>query len=356
MPKVQMHDVTAFMRLQPLHRNLIFFILSIIASAPIGYLVYIAVNSFRDLQQITLRTAIVTQTTIAVLFIFICILAPNVALYRLHKSRIRKSSSSPSFGSLFKLRNPFDPQYRRSAKKIARLLAAAYSYETGDVVDWSEIPELDAADEEYVRIVVEECMVVHKSNFDGNVYFIERSAWLLVFAYLALLNGIMLAGNFSLTEIKQTGIATDGAIGKTLSEWMSNYVLLIIGFLQIVTRGAWFKAFSGLCAGAASTMTIGHRNSLVALYVVCAREQIYGLRRDGCYSPFRMNGDDWTAPPVISAVVAAAKKSRLFSVYAEEDQWFVKWYDEASDGDVEDPKGISERLHIRYIGKCVSDS
>lgn len=354
MPKVEVDDVTAFMRLQPLHRNLIFFNLSILLLLPIAYLIRVTVYSFRDLQNITLRTAIVTQSTIAVLFVFICIMTPTVALYNLHRARIRKSSSSPSFLSLFRLRNPFDARYRASAKKIARVLAGSLRHETGDAVSWSGIEQLDTNDEEYIRIVVEEGIIVHKSNETGEVYFIERCAWLLIFAYLALLNGILIAGTFSLTEIKQTGVSTDGAIGKTLSEWMSNYVLLIIGFLQIVTRGAWFKAFSGLCAGAASTMTIGHRNSLVALYVVLADEQVEGLRAEGSYARFKMCHSDWTAPPVSTAVIAAVRKGRLFIVRQDEDQWSVKWLEESD----EESKMKLEAapLDVRYVGKSFSDS
>lgn len=326
MPRVHRSDVAAFMKLQPLHRDLVYFVLSVLGLAPISWLTYLVVNSLLRINRPEERRAVFTQFSVAVVFTLVSVLTPIISLRRLQRARIQKVSSTPSLLSLFKLRNPYNHKYKISASRILSLLNQAYTYKSGERVAWEDVATLTDDDKEYIRVVVEDCMVVKKNDDDGSIYFAERSPWLLVFSHLVLLSGVLVAGSFSSREIIDENLTSDGEIGKVLSEWMSNYVLLIVGFLQVVSRGAWFRGFSGICAGASTTMTIGQRNAIVALYIATAHEEIQGLRRHACYAQVKMDGYKWLAPPVSTAVIAAARTEQHngFSVYSD-DGWRVDW-------------------------------
>lgn len=281
-----------------------------------------------DLNSADHQVAFYTQLSIAGLLIIVSVVTPVQSLRRLHRHRISDIYNKRSFWSLFKVRNPFRKKYRASIIRMYNMLKKSYSYATDEKVSWDEIQYLSDEDKELVKVLVEETLIIKKKD-DGTIYIMEYCSYLLVFVHLLLLMTILLAGLFTSQEIGELNLKkglTDAAIGKVLSEWMSNYVLLIIGFIQIVSKGTWVNAFAGICTGASSTMTMGQMNSVVACYIVGAQDPIEGLRRELCYAPIRMDGSSWTAPPANTAVIAAAAPLRLFSVEKNvNDQWIVNW-------------------------------
>lgn len=325
------YDFKSYMDLQPFKRNIFYFGLSILALAPLSYLSFRLTLAVMSLNEDKEKQAFFTQLIVTVLFILLCIVSPIFSLRRLYRNHVYPTNRRKSFWSMFTLRNPFRQSYCNASQEIGFIVDNALRHKIGETVSWDLVPHLSKDSQEYVRLLVEEAIVVKRRDNDGTTYVAECSAWLLVFSHLALIIAVLLAANFTAEEVSnQVGegmdaLINDAELGKVLSEWMSNYVLLLIGFLQIVTRGAWFQGFAGICEGTSSTMTYSQRNAIVALYIASAESEIEGLRAQSCYSTKRMTGTKWLAPPTSSLVLASLGPPFSICRHDYETEWQVDW-------------------------------
>lgn len=326
----QLNDAPAFMQLKSNVRNIFLAILSVIALGFNMFFLYRNVHSLMNLNSGKEKRAFYTQLSISILLGTISLLTPVVSIRRLNSHRIHQQDKDPSIWSLFKLRNPFATKHQNVAKHITEMIYNANKYIDGEEVSWNDVEILKENEKVYVKLLVEESISVNqRDGEDGSIYFEEICPWLILFAHLVLFGAIQISIRLTFQEIKSLPTFSDINIGKSLSEWLTNYVLVAVALLQLVTRGGWLKSFSGICVGASSTMNIYQRNALVALYIASTEKRIEGLRREFCYNKdfyAEMDGYKWVAPPVSTAVIAATRGNHFFKIEKQtEGKCIVKW-------------------------------
>lgn len=300
------------MSLRPDRRNALYAILATAVLLLNGYIAYITTHS---VVIILSRPTKPIFTIVGLLSLWACVsvYTPVIALRRMHRQRIHIAGRRSSFLALFRLRAPFgraSAEAGRAGRAVARAIEAADGYARGEVLAWADVAVLDEGARHWVRALVEETVNVKRTGGDDEdapTALVETSAWVLMLAHGLLCTTIMLALRFAAIEVAAGAArATDVEMGKVVTEWLSNYTLLLVGVLQLVTAGDWSCAFTGRCHGPTAAITPRQTRAVVTLYVAMADAPVQGLRREGApYARAQMCGAVWKAPRANTALLAA---------------------------------------------------
>lgn len=282
-----------------------------------------------------------TLVTVAIVLWLIVVIFPAIALCKLHKQRIHTSERRLWLLSLLTLHRPAGK--RSNCNHLSSVLEWATRFANGDTVQWTSVKRLQPQHIKYVRQVVEDGLQVTQ-NGDESITVVETSAWLLILSYLTLYAMLLLAADWSGLEVLLKDWSEDKTIptqvGKTLFEWISNFVMLIYALTQLVTNGEFTQAFHGIRTGFLSSITQQQRRDLVALYIATTKHPISGLMQDRCYAPHPMNGTRWRAPAVNTALLASLGKR--FFTYKRDGEYRLKW----------DLNSQMESFEVRTVGYC----
>jgi len=273
--------------MQPNRRNVLFvvFILIILPN-----FIWSTQNTIRSIQELfaTSVNATLTYSTALVAWTYVSLVSPILSVHRLHRSRIAERYTR--WWRLFWLHSPVRPRFDAALREVAARIDSALRHAEGERVLWDDVGEFSEVHVQVVKEFVEEHIGITPTGA-----LLEMSPWVILFSALVIATGIMWAGRFATLEVLTEGFTEDHQVGKVLAEWLTNYILLFAGFIQITSRGSWFGAVHGICEGPLSTMGEAEREALIALYIVLADGEVTGLRRQGCYGPTRQDGREWTA-------------------------------------------------------------
>ncbi|KAI0560143.1 hypothetical protein FGB62_124g024 [Gracilaria domingensis] len=182
------------------------------------------------------NNALEHETWVTALFIWIltCFGVPIASLLKMHESRIRRTHHAPSIFSLFKLHISPRWWHCSSSSHVIGIIEGAQCHEEGTVIPWSAVEHLTNDDRLYVKRLVEDFVHVQHTD-DGVVKFVEKSAWLPVFSGLFLCALFFLSALWAFAEVLNEAKTSNDqmlptfALGKALTEWVSNFVLWIFG-------------------------------------------------------------------------------------------------------------------------------